>query len=199
MDTYGLTTWDQYQSRKKRKLKKYILENEQHWLCCYCEKKITLDFNSSHVEHIKPKSSDPINLTFNYNNLLVSCEGNHYNEIGDNRKNTCGQFKLQNFDENLFLNPTVVANIHEYFLFDFEGIISPSDFDKPKAKYTCDILNLNGANNKLAEARKISRKALIKSFGKLPPSDYKKKLNLILAKDDIEFITFLRYVFRNYR
>lgn len=192
-DTQRLTSWKRYRSSKKRKLKKYILENEQFGVCCYCEKEITID--TSHIEHIKPKSIDVLNLTFDYNNLLVSCEGNHFNEIGDNSKNTCGQFKDDNFDENLFLNLTLVVNVAEYFTFDSEGFISASQIDTAKAEYTLNILNLNGKNNKLAEARKIARQALIQNLRNLPIDVQKEKLRNYLQNNGNEFITFFRYIF----
>ncbi len=34
-DTKELTSWNDYPAYKKRKLKEYILEKEQNWLCGY--------------------------------------------------------------------------------------------------------------------------------------------------------------------
>ena len=126
-DTNGLTDWSQYRS-KKRKLKEFILSKKQYFLCCYCEKKVTVDKESSHLEHIKPKAKSQYpNLTFDYNNLLVSCEGNHFNEIGDNSKTSCGHKKDNFFDENKFLNPTLIIDIASFFIFDVDdGTISSS-------------------------------------------------------------------------
>ena len=62
-DTDELTEWSQYYSDKKRLIKEYILEREQKHLCIYCESKINLSAESSHIEHIKPKSLDLVNLT----------------------------------------------------------------------------------------------------------------------------------------
>ncbi len=169
-DTLNLTSWDDYHSSKKRRLKKFILQNEQFGLCCYCEKQITIDKSSSHVEHVKPKSLDILELTFNYTNLLVSCEGNHFNEIGDTTKNTCGQIKANNFNENLFLNPTLIKTISDYFIFDNNGIISASQKNK--------------------------RKALVKRAQKLPLEKAKQKIKIYLQDNNNEFITFLRYTFQ---
>ena len=52
-DTKNLGSWNDYFAKNKRDLKKYILENEQNYLCGYCESKILID--NSHLEHIKPK------------------------------------------------------------------------------------------------------------------------------------------------
>lgn len=199
-DTSGLTSWSQYIASKKRVLKKYILDNEQFGLCCYCEKDIIRDINASHIEHIKPKSLDINALTFDYSNLLVSCEGNHFNEIGDNRKNTCGHLKDDNFDEINFLNPTLITDIADYFIFDGDnGIISASSKDISKADYTIQTLNLNGNNDKLAEARKKAKDALIRNFATLPIDLRKKKMKEFLRNESNEFITFFRYVFRYLR
>ena len=74
IDTNGLSLWSDYNATKKRTLRKHILDTEQSNLCCYCEKSITEHTVSSHCEHIKPKSIDIATLTFDYNNIIVSCE-----------------------------------------------------------------------------------------------------------------------------
>lgn len=194
-DTASLSFWREYLAAKKRNLKTFILANEQFGLCCYCEKSITA--NNSHIEHIKPKSLDIANLTFDYPNLLTSCEGNHFNEIGNNTKNTCGHLKGEDFDEIKFLNPTLLHDIPDYFIFDKdEGMISASAKDTVKANYTCSILNLNGKNNKLAEARKKARIAFIRNLSalNLPIEEQKTKITAFLSDSSNEFITFFRYV-----
>lgn len=195
-DTNGLANWRQYRTRKKRKLKKFILEEEQYYLCCYCEKKISL--LKAHIEHIKPKSIDSLQLTFDYNNLLVSCEGNHFNEIGDSSKNTCGHIKDNYFDEVQFLDPTLFVDIVEYFEFDSDtGEINPSLKDNAKARYTIDVLNLNGKNNRLAEARLNSKKSLINTLISQPLDQQEQHLKMYLEDNGSEFITFFRYAFKN--
>jgi 5-methylcytosine-specific restriction endonuclease McrA len=89
--------WDN-EYKEKRKLKLYILENEQNYLCCYCEAKVTLD--DSHIEHIKPKDMDEESLTFDYANLAVSCDGICFND--KNERLTCGHKKDNKFDETKF-------------------------------------------------------------------------------------------------
>jgi uncharacterized protein (TIGR02646 family) len=197
-DTAGLTSWNEYWASKKRDLKTFILANEQFGLCCYCEKSITAEHTSSHIEHVIPKSLDIINLTFEYSNLLVSCEGNHFNEIGDTNKNTCGHLKDNEFHEVKFLNPTLIRDIADYFIFDKdEGVIAASAKDAEKANYTCNILNLNGKNDKLAEARKIAKNAFIRNLNaqNLSIEQKKAKIRVFLSNNSNEFITFFRYVF----
>ena len=77
-DTLGLNNWNQYLAKNKRKLREYILENEQHELCCYCEGNVSINSANQHLEHIVPRISD-ISLIFDYNNILVSCNGKHFN------------------------------------------------------------------------------------------------------------------------
>lgn len=197
-DTAGLTLWKEFYSVKRRRLKKYILDNEQFGLCCYCEKTVSIDSDSSHVEHVKPKSDGISTLTFEYNNLLVSCQGNHFNEIGDSSKNTCGHKKNNDFDEYRFLNPTLVVDIADYFVFDsLTGVISASLKDNDRAEYTFQTLNLNGKNDKLAEARKKAKEALVKNFATLPVNVRKEKLKKILQNNGTEFLSFFRYIYRN--
>lgn len=192
-DTANKTSWKNYRTKPKNKLKGYILENEQDWLCCYCEKKLTLEGLSSHIEHITPRELDG-SLIFSYKNLIVSCQGDSYNETEeDNSQSTCGHKKPNDFDENLFLNPTTENNISDYFIYENDGTIKANDISIDKSSYTITLLNLNGNNNILAEARKISLAKFRKAIKKLPINERKKKINSILDKNNHEYISFLKY------
>lgn len=196
-DVSAFTTWDEYYGYPKIRLKKHMLEQEQYWLCCYCEKQIKTDGTSSHIEHLKPKSLDIDTLTFKYANLVVSCQGNHCNEDGFSKQHFCGHKKDNLYNELLLLDPTKLQNISEYFAFEEEdGSILPSNKDETKAIYTIQLLNLNGDNNRLAIARKIVLKALIKVLGELNLSsdDIQKYLKNTLNDESQEYVTFLRYV-----
>lgn len=145
--------WKDLDFEIKRKLKKYMLDNEQKIdnksYCPYCE--MILSFEDSdlkedkkcHIEHIKPKSKFG-NLTFDYRNFLTSCSD----------KNTCGQSKGNKWD-NLFINP-VKENPEEYFSYSIRtGKIIPkkeAGLEYEKAINTIEILNLN--ENKLCDYRK---------------------------------------------
>lgn len=77
--------WKDLDFEIKRKLKKYMLDNEQRIdnksYCPYCEiilfsENIDLkEDKDCHIEHIKPKSKFG-NLTFDYRNFLISCSEN---------------------------------------------------------------------------------------------------------------------------
>lgn len=159
---YRYTNWEQYNSdlgiEIKRKLKKYMLKEEQNYYCPYCERKIITKYEiqdseknvdvalkkKSHIEHIIPKSIKP-QLFQEYNNFLVSCTD----------KETCGMAKENNYSDN-FINP-VLENPQEYFEYDIKtGEIraKKNSLEKQlKAEETIKILNLN--QSKLKNARYV--------------------------------------------
>lgn len=184
--------WDK-DYKEKRKLKEYILENEQNYLCCYCEAKVTLD--NSHVEHIKPKDIDEDSLTFEYGNLSVSCDG----ECFSDKRLTCGHKKENKFDESKFLNPTKVVNIREYFIYTDNGHIGASNLDEAKSKYTMELLQLNTFNNYLPEARKIALdkfKDSVRENALKTGREMKEIAKLLLEKENLAFISFLRFKYK---
>ncbi len=186
--------WDN-DYKDRRKLKEYILENEQNYLCCYCEAKVTLD--NSHVEHIRPKDMNEDSLTFDYNNLSVSCNGTCFND--KNQRLTCGHKKSNKFDENKFLNPTQVVDIREYFIYTDNYYIGASNKDTTKATYTMKLLQLNSFNNYLPEARKIALddfNSSIKEHRNKTGKDTKYIIKELLKRENLAFISFLRFRYK---
>jgi len=179
--------------KEKQKLKEYILEHEQNYLCCYCEAKVTLD--NSHIEHIKPKDIDEDTLTFDYGNLSVSCDGLCFSD----ERLTCGHRKSNKFDESKFLNPTKVTDIREYFIYTDNYYIGASHKDEVKAIYTMELLELNSFNNYLPEARKIAlddfNKA-IQEHRKKTGQDIRYIIQKLLEKENLAFISFLRFRYK---
>lgn len=192
-ETHGLTQWSEY--TQKRNLKEHILKHEQNGLCCYCESYVTLD--NSHIEHIKPKSLNPENLTFDYTNLAVSCQGNCHTD--GNQPVTCGHKKGNNFDEELFLKPTTVENIRAYFDYTTQGEIKASAFDESKANYTITLLQLNASENALPKARLTAleqfRRSIQENAQKMQ-QDPKVVAVSLLNKENMAFISFLRFYYR---
>jgi len=179
--------------KEKRKLKKYILEHEQNYLCCYCEAKVTLD--NSHIEHIKPKDIDEDSLTFDYDNLSVSCDG----ECFSDKRLTCGHKKENMFDESKFLNPTKVMTIRDYFIYTDNGHIGSSQLNEEKSKYTMELLQLNTFNNYLPEARKIALEEFrnsVQEYTKKTNKDIKEIAKYLLDKENLAFISFLRFRYK---
>jgi uncharacterized protein (TIGR02646 family) len=124
----------------------------QKALCAYCEqeipeKKQLQQEAKSHFEHIRPKALFP-KLTYEFNNLIASCEGFDLMEIPDKKKQFCGHFKTNDqYDDILFLNPTEIQNIEQYFSYDSEGGIRPngtkSSESQKRAAYMIEVLGLN--------------------------------------------------------
>jgi uncharacterized protein (TIGR02646 family) len=113
-------------------LRQYILESEQNYQCAYCESAIIPDSSYSHIDHFKRKHFYP-ELTFDHNNLLVSC----------NNADHCALFKdLKVKSRNIYnkiINP-VLDEPQMFFEYHTNGKLHSKN---EKAKFTEDIFNLN--------------------------------------------------------
>lgn len=196
-DTIGLANWSEYYGSKKRKLKEYILENEQYYLCIYCEMKVVIE--QTHIEHLKPKGI-PLykHLIYDYNNLGISCNGICHNIKGDDNPSSCGHVKKSKFDNDLFLNPTEIEDLSNYFEYEYDSFGNVQILSSPKnpikSNYMInELLELNCPE--LTRARKIVISSLKRSLIKIEGTDKKNKLISILKKNDSAFISFLKYSF----
>ena len=106
--------WHQLQNPCKRNTVKRMLNDEQFYLCCYCEIRISED--DAHIEHIEHQSGHSAKR-FDYNNLIVYCHGKQcttiakYTDINAYRGidiHSCGHKKDNLFDAIKFLNPVTV-------------------------------------------------------------------------------------------
>jgi len=190
--TSSLTNWDDYHrcyNRQKRALRRYVLRYEQNNLCIYCESKIAPKKESSHLEHIKPKARDKFpHLVFDYNNIVVSCNGNCHTE--DDEYHSCGHIKDNEYDDTKFLNPTELIDIREYFEYDIDtGNILESSKNIDKAEYMIKTLHLNNAS--LPLARKKALENFINMIKQIDKNQRKNKIIEILNKENIAFISFL--------
>ena len=191
-NTQGITKWEEYPVSKKP-LKKYMLENEQNFLCIYCESKV--EINSSHIEHIKPKANNMFpQLVFSYDNIVVSCNGNCHAE--DESHYSCGHIKENEYDDIKFLNPTIIKNIRDYFKYDFDDyLISSSNENIEKAQYMIHTLHLNDGG--LPKGREKALENFIKRMKNIPNIKVRKeKMKKILDKENIAFISFLRFKYK---
>lgn len=153
---------EEFEGREiKRKLAAHFFI-EQKGICAYCEQSLaivlpnTKQSDISHLEHIKPKARNRYpQETFNQKNLILSCNGFDCNYEPENPE-FCGHNKNQLYNGRLFLNPTLVENIENYFEYTIEGEIFPadelSDNDRDKAEYMIDLLELK--NPILVDMRK---------------------------------------------
>jgi uncharacterized protein (TIGR02646 family) len=117
----------------KEELKEDLIA-EQGFICCYCNREITI--NDATIEHFKEKGkSEYFHLTFDYDNLLLSCDGF---QSKPKRKNvSCNTKRPQNSD--LPLSP-LQNNIEEHFDFTPEGEILGSN---EAAKQMINLLGLD--------------------------------------------------------
>jgi uncharacterized protein (TIGR02646 family) len=191
-DIEKLSNWNDYSGDKKRKLKQHILKEEQNYICCYCESKVKNDneMDDSHIEHIKPKSLDLDNLTFDYTNLSISCNGTCQNNKEDYVKYNCGHKKSNDYDEEKFLNPTTLQDIRSYFIYNENAEILPSLKNNIKAQYTIDLLHLNSDKLPLARAKAL------KDFELFGQESEEEDIKKILKCEDIAFISYLKYMYR---
>jgi len=147
--------WDNFKKSIKLKLNQHLWR-EQKTICIYCQQQLPYkekeidheeEISFSHIEHIRPKSKYK-HLTFDYNNLSVSCQGFDCKKA-DNKREFCGHRKDRpdsEYDENKFLNPIELPDIESYFEYDMLGNIHPTSKDNKKAKkaqYMITILDLN--------------------------------------------------------
>lgn len=65
--------WGHNHEGVKPILKEHLLA-DQGYICCYCMQRVVND-SSTVIEHLTPKTNDPLGLTFDFGNLLASCHG----------------------------------------------------------------------------------------------------------------------------
>ncbi len=116
----------------KHDLREHILKKEQGFQCAYCESAITSDNTKSHIDHYKRKHFFS-ELTFDYNNLLVSCNNHNHCASAKDPK-----VKSRDFYKSL-IDP-VNEEPSDYFDYQISGkLISLNK----KAKFTEKTFNLN--------------------------------------------------------
>lgn len=150
------SAWNEFDDNIKLILHQYLYY-EQGGLCIYCQQKLIPKTEKessahirSHIEHIRPRSSYK-DLTFDYCNLSVSCEGFDCEIPKTNKqpkKEFCEHRKANEYDENYFLNPIEVKDIEYYFIYDDLTLeILPKHKEGTeefkKAEYMIRILDLN--------------------------------------------------------
>ncbi len=199
--THGLTSWDDYHTccfKQKQALKKYILTYEQNMLCIYCESKISISKESSHFEHIRPKAQNMYpNLTFDYKNLAISCNGTCSNKKNDSEKYNCGHIKDNEYIEEKFLHPFEVEEIAEYFKYDFDDFnIYSTDKNEEKANYMINTLKLNSST--LIVSRRNDYKKFNKRLKKIKDIAQRKlEIKKEIESCSIQFFSFFKYKFNH--
>ena len=111
------------------------LLDEQGWICCYCERR--LSEQDSHIEHLRPQS-DPQGNRLDYNNMVRSCQ----NRLKKSEPRHCGNLKGNWYDPVLFISPLDPV-CEERFTFLGDGRMLPSDPTDQGASMTISKLGLN--------------------------------------------------------
>lgn len=123
-------------------LRKHILQEDQHGLCAYTELRISPHASCSHIDHFRKRSLFG-ELTFDYNNLLVSCNSEYFSAKYKDKR-----IKPQDYE--LLINP-VEEDPRAHLYYTFTGKVLPRNHSDKGAR-TIDLLNLN--HPALVERRK---------------------------------------------
>lgn len=176
-----------------RNIIRISLQEEQGYICCYCERR--LNEKDYHVEHLKPKDKNkyPL-LQLDYNNLICSCQL----ELTKGEPRHCGNSKGSWYDENNFVSP-LNHDCEQQFVYTADGHIKPSNKDNEAAKITIKKLQLD--IDKLVDLRK---KAIEPFIDDSLSSDELRNFvsGYLIEKEDNngkynEFFTTIKYLFEN--
>lgn len=138
-----------------------ILINEQNCYCGYTEIRIDNEWDC-HLDHYRKRSLFGA-LTFDWNNLIASCNDDEYGaRYKDLHFRGPEGRRLQNPDYDILLNP-VADNVEDFIECNIFGILEPkkniSIQNRRKAQFTIDVFNLN------YKALANRRKSLIAQIG----------------------------------
>ena len=95
------------------------LLQEQGFICCYCGMRIARE--SSHIEHLKPRTTYP-QEALKYTNLLSSCQ----RERKPKEPQHCGVKKDDWYDDNLMVSP-LDPGCADFFRYSGSGEILPTN------------------------------------------------------------------------
>jgi len=169
---------------------KDALMQEQGYLCCYCERRLTE--NDSHIEHFQPQNdqaADPLD----FNNMLCSCQ----DQLKKGEPRHCGNLKGDWFDRDLLVSPFDIA-CEERFAFEGDGLIKPATAHDQAATETINKLGLD-----IPKLNALRAKA-IEPFldDELSTKELQDFVSGYLIKDTSgqfgEFWTTIRYLFSHY-
>lgn len=125
------TPGSDFDGLRKEPIRRALLE-EQGYLCAYCMCRIEDTYQSTKIEHYKPRSGYP-GLQMDYGNMLAVCHGG---EGGDPAHYTCDTKKG---DQELRINPQEPSHMKTIRYYD-DGRIDSTNEDFQKDIRT---LNLN--------------------------------------------------------
>jgi uncharacterized protein (TIGR02646 family) len=127
-------TYDDLSGEAKASVKTSLMQ-EQGFLCCYCERRLTE--NDSHIEHLQPQR-DPAVDPLDYSNLLCSCQ----NQLKKGEPRHCGNLKGDWYDPALLVSP-LNPDCEGRFTFAGDGFITPAEEHDVAARETIVRLGLD--------------------------------------------------------
>ena len=125
--------------REIRRVVRRSLMQEQGFICCYCESRISMD--DCHVEHFRPREGNSGRYSDQqllYQNMHCSCQGE--SDRGEPRH--CRHKKGCWYDVNLLISP-LDEDCEYRFRFSADGGISPRLEDDSGAEITIRKLGLD--------------------------------------------------------
>ncbi|WP_291322861.1 retron system putative HNH endonuclease [Desulfonatronospira sp.] len=180
--------YDNLSTDVKKILKQSLME-EQGWICCYCQQRIT--DAASHIEHFRPQSKFP-KESLNYENMFCSCQ----KQMKKGEPLYCGNAKDDWYDEDYIISP-LDPDCESHFMFTGNGLIMAAENDyaalETIRRLKLDITKLNDMRAKA-----------IDPFLDESLSEYqmKKFVTGYLQKDEQgqfnEFWTMINYLFGDY-
>lgn len=126
--------WNRVPGAVRTSVKRSLMQ-EQGFICCYCESRISID--DCHVEHFRPREGNSDQQLI-YENLHCSCQG----ESDCGEPSHCGHGKGSWFDENLLISP-LDENCEHRFGFTADGGIFARFEDDIGAETTIRRLQLD--------------------------------------------------------
>jgi uncharacterized protein (TIGR02646 family) len=134
-----------WQSFGYKKIVTGCLVHEQYRLCAYSEVRPDQLGLGVHIEHVEPKSRNPLR-TFDYRNLVLSVLSSDDLHTMNGNDVFGGHAKLSQYDSSLFVS-CLEATCPQHFVYLSDGRVEPSNkldqSSRAKAQYTIDLLNLN--------------------------------------------------------
>ena len=124
-------TYSDFRGPIKKEVHHALME-EQGYLCCYCEQGV--DFNHSHIEHLKSQSDYP-ELALSYDNMLCSCgRANTDKPMPDHCGNAKGSSRIS-------VTP-LQSDCASRFAYESDGIMKAAFETDRDATETIQILKL---------------------------------------------------------
>ena len=128
--------------------------------CAFCERKVEL--SAGRIEHFRPKSQY-VNLTFDWNNFLYSCE------VCNNRQNKGSKFPLDCDGTQLLIDPTDEdCDIYQYleFYWDKETKLASVVGKDGRGKVVQEILDLNRKDLREHRTKELNKLLLLFKLAK---------------------------------